>query len=374
MNKKLLACFATGLLILTTTTIAWAVDDATIQQIQNETAIANSKASEAKNKADGNDSKITGLYDNVSSLQQQIDNIQLTPGPKGDTGDQGIQGLKGDTGATGATGAAGSDGAPGAPGATGAQGSQGETGATGSDGATGATGPKGDTGPTGPAGAVGAQGPKGDTGPTGPAGSDGALGPKGDKGDQGDQGIQGVQGIQGDKGDTGSQGSQGVAGPPGDKGDKGDKGDPGEVPEMPGVEFYEASTTIPNDGEPHKMFSITITVPKDGYVVLSASGFVQGLYSTTNFYDTLYIGINPTNIPNAQHYGWYTKLETRLFSGGYQIMSLPFSIQKVKYLTKGSYIFSLDGRNIRSDGVYSPGAIQVINGAKLIGMYFPVRY
>ena len=107
MKKKLLLCLATGLVMLTTNSIAWAVDDPTVQQIQNDTAAANIKASEAKNKADGNDSKITGLYDNVDNLQQQIDNIQLTPGPigpqgpQGETGATGIQGPQGDTGATG---------------------------------------------------------------------------------------------------------------------------------------------------------------------------------------------------------------------------------------------------------------------------------
>ena len=64
---------------------ALAVDDATVTQIQND-------AVNAKNKANGNQDKITGLYDNVANLQQQIDNIALTPGPPGPQGPQGEPG------------------------------------------------------------------------------------------------------------------------------------------------------------------------------------------------------------------------------------------------------------------------------------------
>jgi len=74
----------------------------------------------------------TGAIDN---LQEQIDNIELTPGPTGATGSQGV---------TGATGAKGE---------TGPQGATGNMGATGSQGVTGATGAKGETGPQGATGA-----------------------------------------------------------------------------------------------------------------------------------------------------------------------------------------------------------------------------
>jgi hypothetical protein len=58
----------------------------------------------------------------IKNLQKQIDNIQLTPGPKGDKGDkgdqgiQGIQGLKGDTGDQGIQGPKGDTGDQGLPG------------------------------------------------------------------------------------------------------------------------------------------------------------------------------------------------------------------------------------------------------------------
>ncbi len=62
------------------------------------------------------------FLDATSSIQDQIDGIELTPGPQGDPGIQGIQGIQGVTGNTGATGAAGAAGAAGATGATGATG------------------------------------------------------------------------------------------------------------------------------------------------------------------------------------------------------------------------------------------------------------
>lgn len=66
--------------------------------------------------------------DAIDNLQEQIDNIELTPGPTGATG------AKGETGPQGATGV------------------KGETGGIGPQGPTGATGAKGETGPQGATG------------------------------------------------------------------------------------------------------------------------------------------------------------------------------------------------------------------------------
>lgn len=65
-------------------------------------------------------------------------------------------------------------------------------------------GPKGDKGDTGP---QGLQGPKGDTGPQGPQGLKGDKGDTGLQGPQGERGLQGIQGIQGPKGDKGDPGT-----------------------------------------------------------------------------------------------------------------------------------------------------------------------
>ena len=64
-------------------------------------------------------------------LQDQIDTIELTPGPRGEIGPQGIQG---ETGATGETGPQGIQGETGATGEIGPQGIPGETGAQGATG------------------------------------------------------------------------------------------------------------------------------------------------------------------------------------------------------------------------------------------------
>jgi hypothetical protein len=112
MKKTLLAVLATGLFLLTSTGIALAVDDAIVQKIQNDAATA-------KNKVNSKDGKITGLYDNVANLQEQIDNIQLTPGPQGETGPQGPQGPPGPAGPAGPQGETGPQGPAGPQGETG---------------------------------------------------------------------------------------------------------------------------------------------------------------------------------------------------------------------------------------------------------------
>ena len=94
-------------------------------------------------------------------LQDQINNIQLIPGPAGPAGPAGPKGdtgLKGDTGPQGAAGDPGADGAAGSTGPKGDTGPQGDTGATGDTGPQGATGPAGPTGPEGPPGNDGPEG------------------------------------------------------------------------------------------------------------------------------------------------------------------------------------------------------------------------
>ena len=153
-----------------------AVDDATISVIDG-------KASNANSKADGNNSRIQALEAEDIILHYRIDNIQLTPGPKGDQGPQGP---------------AGADGAPGPIGATGPEGPQGLTGLKGDKGDPGSQGIQGEQGSAGTSctaqqyidgalivcedgsaatvldgvdGAQGIPGPQGETGATGPSGS-----------------------------------------------------------------------------------------------------------------------------------------------------------------------------------------------------------
>ena len=121
-------------------------------------------------------------------VDEQINTIELTPGPKGDKGDPGVQGVQGPKGDKGD------------------KGDQGEQGPKGDQGERGLQGNKGDKGD---------QGEQGEQGPEGPVGSQGPIGPTGPKGDQG------IQGIQGPKGDTGEQGPVGPTGPVGPKGNDG---------------------------------------------------------------------------------------------------------------------------------------------------------
>lgn len=110
------------------------------------------------------------------ATKQELQNIALSQGPKGETGErgpqgeagpqgpQGLQGIQGSAGPKGDTGERGPQGEVGPRGADGAQGPQGER---GQDGQRGEQGPIGLTGPVGP------QGPIGLTGPAGPRGADG---------------------------------------------------------------------------------------------------------------------------------------------------------------------------------------------------------
>ena len=189
MRKKILLGMITAIFSLATTGFALAVDDATVLQIQED-------ATTAKNKAVNNDGKITGLYNNVLNLQNQIDNIQLQPGPPG---------------------------APGADGATGPEGSP---------------GPQGEPGPVGPQGPQGSLGPQGEPGPAGPQGLQGSLGP------QGDVGPEGPQGPQGEPGPVGPQGPQGSLGLQGDVGPEGPQGPPGDVQQQQIDDIISGTTPV----------------------------------------------------------------------------------------------------------------------------------
>ena len=79
-------------------------------------------------------------------------------------------------------------------------------------------GPKGDKGEPGPKGADGERGPQGDTGPRGADGLQGPIGPQGIQGERGQDGQKGERGEQGPIGQTGPQGPIGLTGPKGENG------------------------------------------------------------------------------------------------------------------------------------------------------------
>lgn len=92
------------------------------------------------------------------ATKQELQNIALTPGPKGDKGEPGPIGPQG---ATGETGPRGADGLQGPQGLQGIQGERGRDGEPGPRGERGEQGPIGQTGPAGPQGPIGLTGPKG---------------------------------------------------------------------------------------------------------------------------------------------------------------------------------------------------------------------
>lgn len=92
------------------------------------------------------------------ATKQELQNITLTPGPKGDKGEAGERGPIGPIGPQGLTGPRGADGQQGL------QGVQGERGQDGQAGPKGERGEQGQTGPAGPQGPIGLTGPKGENG------------------------------------------------------------------------------------------------------------------------------------------------------------------------------------------------------------------
>ena len=92
------------------------------------------------------------------ATKEELQNISLTPGPKGDKGEPGPQGTPGDVGPQGL------------------QGLQGPPGIQGERGRDGEPGPRGERGEQGPAGLPGPVGPQGPIGLTGPKGADGRDG------------------------------------------------------------------------------------------------------------------------------------------------------------------------------------------------------
>lgn len=101
------------------------------------------------------------------ATKEELQNISLTPGPKGDKGEPGPQGTPGDVGPQGLPGLQGPPGPKGETGERGPQGDIGPQGLQGERGQDGQTGPRGEQGPAGLPGPIGPQGPIGLTGPKG---------------------------------------------------------------------------------------------------------------------------------------------------------------------------------------------------------------
>lgn len=119
------------------------------------------------------------------ATKQELQNIALTPGPKGDKGEAGERGPIGPQGPQGLTGPQGLQGIQGQIGPKGETGERGPQGDTGPRGVDGPQGIQGERGQDGQRGERGEQGPIGQTGPAGPQGPIGLTGPKGENGRDG---------------------------------------------------------------------------------------------------------------------------------------------------------------------------------------------
>ena len=92
---------AITLLIFIVPSILLAADEAIISDLQTDVSITKNKADQ--NKADIENLK-GGIPTQIEALQQQIDNIELTPGPQGIPGLVGPTGPQGELGPQGPTG------------------------------------------------------------------------------------------------------------------------------------------------------------------------------------------------------------------------------------------------------------------------------
>lgn len=109
----------------------------------------------------------------IFATKEELRNITLTPGPKGDRGEPGPQGIQGIPGTKGDVGPRGE------------RGEQGPQGLQGSQGVPGMPGEKGRDGEPGPKGEAGQRGERGEQGPAGPQGLTGPVGPRGENGRDG---------------------------------------------------------------------------------------------------------------------------------------------------------------------------------------------
>jgi len=105
---------------------SWAVDEAAIQELQTDVSVT-------KSKADQNAAEILSIKGGLPAeavareaadldLQNQINTIQLIPGPQGPKGEPGLVGPQGEQGPAGPPGPVGPAGVDGAPGPSGPQG------------------------------------------------------------------------------------------------------------------------------------------------------------------------------------------------------------------------------------------------------------
>lgn len=226
------------------------VEEMITSEVTKVVAGADADFDTLKEVADWIKSDTTGaakMQKDVADLRDEVKNIELTPGPRGEQGIQGETGPQGPAGPTGPQGPKGDTGPQGIQGEQGPEGKQGERGPQGNPGQNGGTGPQGisayetwkSLGNTGDEAAFiaslkGATGEKGSEGPRGPEG------PKGDKGDAFTYSMFTADQLAALKGPKGEDGADGKNGTNGEPGAKGDPGEDGKTP-VKGTDYFTTS-------------------------------------------------------------------------------------------------------------------------------------
>ena len=198
-------------------------------------------------------------------------------------------------------------------------------------------------GPAGPAGPSGPQGPQGPAGATGPAGPIGPMGPMGPMGPQGNTGAQGPAGPQGPQGTQGPTGAQGPVGPAGTTGQLGAAAfSTGSLSLTSAVTTF---TAVPGA-------SVTVTVPTNAIVFVTADGGLQTSSTSTTGFSTIDIGLHVDGAvpPN----GGFKRI-IAANTGGLTAMLSAWSVSLVTSISAGSHTFSIRGR-------YNAGSTATLGG------------
>ena len=230
-------------------------------------------------------------------------------------------------------------------------------------------GPVGEEGLQGEQGPEGAEGPEGHEGPTGAAG---ATGPQGPPGTDGIDGIDGVNcwdlngngigdpvedingdltvdvndctGLQGPQGDPGPQGPQGDPGPTGPQGPQGLQGDPGPGSLM-AFDTSSSTTTIGSTCTAYANAVVTITVPSDGYIVVSAQVQLRfdHTFGTRDAW-MISVGSSPTDCQSTI-FGWMDTIENDAATDSF--IERTAYAQRWFAVTPGTYDYYIVGEMIQ---------------------------
>jgi hypothetical protein len=176
-------------------------------------------------------------------------------------------------------------------------------------------------------------------GPQGEQGEPGPPGPQGLQGEQGPPGPQGEQGLQGDPGPIGPQGEQGPPGPQGLQGVQGPAGPPSVT--ILSYGFSEETTTIENLVTHYNCANVTLTVPSNGTIMVTAQVTVNinHVFGTPDMWN-IYLSDTPFN-SGPYHWWWHDEIPRELQSGMYLRSAVVQRLFVV--MDAGTYTYYLNG-------------------------------